>query len=115
MPRVLTNGQPTIIAYRWPISTRIKRRTAAVTAKELIVVGGPNGAGKSTFVAPFLADRPMPYLCADVIATEFQHLDATSQQIAAGREFLRRMEWQLTKEENFVSRRRFREEPCVRF
>jgi predicted ABC-type ATPase len=73
-----------------------------VPVKELIVVAGPNGAGKSTFAARILADRPMPYLCADMIATEFQHLDGMSQQIAAGREFLRRLELQLTKEENFV-------------
>jgi predicted ABC-type ATPase len=70
--------------------------------KELIVVAGPNGAGKSTFVARFLVDRPMPYLCAVLIAAEFQQLDATSQQIAAGREFLRRIELRLAKEESFI-------------
>ena len=70
--------------------------------KELIVVAGPNGAGKSTFVASFLSDNAWPYLCADVIATEFQHLDRMSQQIAAGREFLLRMEKQLAGEEKFI-------------
>ena len=73
-----------------------------VPRKELLVVAGPNGAGKSTFVASFLSERPCPCLCADLIATEFQHLDAVSQQVVAGREFLRRMEGQLTAGEDFV-------------
>jgi predicted ABC-type ATPase len=73
-----------------------------VATKELIVVAGPNGAGKSTFVEGFLADRPCPYLSADLIATEFADLDPLSQQIAAGREFLNRLEKQLSAAEGFV-------------
>ena len=73
-----------------------------VPTKELIVAAGPNGAGKSTFVGRFLAERPMPYLCADAIAAAFSHLDPMSQQIAAGREFLRRTEAQLAGEADFV-------------
>ena len=63
-----------------------------MSKKELTVVGGPNGAGKSTFVSAFLAGRPMPQLCADSIALEFQHLDPIERQVAAGREFLLRIE-----------------------
>jgi predicted ABC-type ATPase len=70
--------------------------------KELIVVAGPNGAGKSTFVNGFLAERGCPYLCADLIATEFKHLDPVSQQIAAGREFLRRANEQLSLHQVFI-------------
>lgn len=70
--------------------------------KELLVVGGPNGAGKSTFVATLLEERPRPYLCADLIALEFQHLDVVSRQLAAGREFIRRIELQLTASEDFI-------------
>jgi predicted ABC-type ATPase len=73
-----------------------------VPTKELIVVAGPNGAGKSTFIAEFLLERPCPYLSADLIATEFPHLDPVSQKVAAGREFLRRMEAQLSKADDFV-------------
>jgi len=73
-----------------------------VPTKELLVVAGPNGVGKSTFVGRFLTERPMPYLCADAIATELPHLDPTSQQFAAGREFLRRIEEQLAREVDFV-------------
>ncbi len=69
---------------------------------ELIVVGGPNGAGKSTFAAAYLAERPCPYLCADLIATEFQHLEPMSRQIAAGREFLSRSVEQLAKMDDFI-------------
>jgi len=70
--------------------------------KELIVVGGPNGSGKSTFVNGFLLDRPCPYLSADLIATEFPLLGPLSQQFAAGREFLNRIESQLDLNEDFV-------------
>jgi predicted ABC-type ATPase len=73
-----------------------------MAGKELIVVGGPNGAGKSTFVASFLRDRRCPYLCADLIATEFPDLDPISQQIAAGREFLERIEQQLGLNDDLI-------------
>jgi predicted ABC-type ATPase len=73
-----------------------------VPTKELIVVAGPNGAGKSTFVRRYLFERPCTYLCADLIATEFPHLDPMSQQVMAGREFLRRIEDQLAAESDFV-------------
>jgi predicted ABC-type ATPase len=70
-----------------------------VATKELIVVAGPNGAGKSTFVNSFLTERRWPYLSADLIAKEFPHLGPMSQQVAAGREFLQRLEEQLSKED----------------
>jgi predicted ABC-type ATPase len=73
-----------------------------VPAKELIVAAGPNGAGKSTFVAQFLSERPCPYLCADSIARELPYLDPISQQIAAGRAFLQRIEAQLGCDEDFI-------------
>lgn len=70
--------------------------------KELLVVGGPNGAGKSTFVASFLSERNIPYLCADLIATEFPHLAPMSQQVAVGRAFLERIERQLDESNEFI-------------
>ncbi|MEX2318192.1 MAG: AAA family ATPase [Pirellulales bacterium] len=73
-----------------------------MNSKELIVVGGPNGAGKSTFVAGFLSERPCPYLSADLIAKEFPDLDPLSQQIAAGREFLTRLDAQIKGTVDFV-------------
>jgi predicted ABC-type ATPase len=60
--------------------------------KELLVVGGPNGAGKSTFVTRLLRERHRAYLCVDLIAMEFKHLDTLSQQFEAGGEFIRRIE-----------------------
>ena len=71
-------------------------------SKELLVVGGPNGSGKSTFVAEYLTHHSRPYLCADLIATEFSHLDSLARQIEAGREFLRRAETQLSRDESFI-------------
>jgi len=41
-------------------------------------------------------------LCADLIATEFTHLDTLSQQVEAGREFVRRTEAQLTCDADFI-------------
>jgi predicted ABC-type ATPase len=73
-----------------------------VPQKELLVVGGPNGAGKSTFVASYLSEQPWPYLCADLIATEFRHLDAVAQQFEAGREFVRRREAQLDVDSDLI-------------
>jgi predicted ABC-type ATPase len=70
--------------------------------KDLIVVAGPNGAGKSTFVTGLLSQKPRPYLCADAIAAEYQHLESLAKQIAAGREFLRRAEQQLALSQDFV-------------
>lgn len=35
---------------------------------QLVVLAGPNGAGKSTFYKVFLAERPLPFLNADVVA-----------------------------------------------
>jgi predicted ABC-type ATPase len=73
-----------------------------LNTKELLVVGGPNGSGKSTFVSSYLADKPRPYLCADLIATEFGHLDILARQVEAGREFVRRSESQLARSEDFI-------------
>ncbi len=42
---------------------------------QLVVLAGPNGAGKSTFYKIFLAERPLPFLNADVIA-ENANLDS---------------------------------------
>jgi predicted ABC-type ATPase len=67
----------------------VKEPTEAcvVPRRELLVVAGPNGAVKSTFVGKFLSNQPWPYLCADLIAKDFPHLDPLTQQLAAGREF----------------------------
>lgn len=70
--------------------------------KELLVVGGPNGAGKSTFITSYLTEQQIPYLSADLIATEFSDLDPISRQVAAGREFLHRSEKQLLSDADVV-------------
>jgi predicted ABC-type ATPase len=44
----------------------------------------------------------LAYLCADLIAAVFTHLDVLSRQIEAGREFIRRSERQLEADVDFV-------------
>jgi predicted ABC-type ATPase len=70
--------------------------------KELLVVGGPNGAGKSTLVAGLLSDEPRCYLSADKIALELPIAEPLSLQFAAGEEFLRQCENQLSRDESFI-------------
>lgn len=70
--------------------------------KELLVVAGPNGAGKSTFISQLRTARPISYLSADLIALEFPLLDEVSRQLAAGREFIRRIELQLAANDDLV-------------
>jgi predicted ABC-type ATPase len=41
-----------------------------MTAPQLVVLAGPNGAGKSTFHDAFLAESPLPFLNADLLAAE---------------------------------------------
>ncbi|REJ72464.1 MAG: hypothetical protein DWQ34_00420 [Planctomycetota bacterium] len=66
-------------------------RGVSVSEKELIVVGGPNGAGKTTFAEEYVSLRKLPYISADAIAAELSPGDPGRAQIAASREFLRRM------------------------
>jgi len=70
--------------------------------KELIVVGGANGSGKTTFVRKVLTSHPYPYLSADAIAAELAPHDVASAQIAAGREFLLRIDEHLNRDQSFI-------------
>jgi len=70
--------------------------------KELIVVGGPNGSGKTTFAEEYVAIRGCEYVGADAIAAELSPDDPAKAQIAASREFLRRMAQATTGEASFV-------------
>lgn len=47
---------------------------------QLVVLAGPNGAGKSTFYKVFLAERPLPFLNADIVAA-----NADLDSVAAAR------------------------------
>ena len=70
--------------------------------KSLTVVGGPNGSGKTTFAEAYFAQQPQPFLSADSIAAELRPENPTAARIAAGREFLRRVERQLGGEDSFL-------------
>lgn len=60
--------------------------------KELLLVGGPNGAGKTTFANEYVAQKGCTYLGADAIAYELAPDDVASVAVAAGREFIYRLD-----------------------
>ena len=61
--------------------------------RHLTVVAGPNGSGKTTFAEAYVAERAGGvYLSADAIAAELSPADPTRARVAAGREFLRRVD-----------------------
>ena len=64
----------------------------ANTPKELLLVGGPNGAGKTTFATEYVAQKGCTYLGADAIAYEMAPDDVASVAVAAGREFIYRLD-----------------------
>lgn len=63
-----------------------------MSKKELIVVGGPNGAGKTTFAEGYVESFGVRYIGTDAIASELSPGNPTEAQIAASREFIRRVE-----------------------
>ena len=58
--------------------------------------------GKTTFAEEYLYLHARPYLSADAIAAELAPDDPTHERVAAGREFLRRMDQQLQTAKSFV-------------
>lgn len=73
-----------------------------MAAKELFVVAGPNGSGKTTFAEEFLTQQQCIYISVDRIAEEIASNDPTSARVAAGREFLHRLEERLSGTETFL-------------
>jgi predicted ABC-type ATPase len=73
-----------------------------VDGKELVIVGGPNGSGKTTFAQSFRAEHSYPYLSADLIAAELSPADPTAARVAAGREFLRRLDGYLAGSDSIL-------------
>jgi predicted ABC-type ATPase len=59
---------------------------------ELIIVGGANGSGKTTLALDLAALRGCPYLGADAIAEEISPGHPELVAIAAGKEFVRRVD-----------------------
>ena len=73
-----------------------------MTTKELIVVGGSNGAGKTTFADEYVARYGRNYVGADAIAAQLSPDDPANVQIAASREFLRRIDTAIAGSDSFV-------------
>ncbi|WP_350211618.1 AAA family ATPase [Botrimarina sp.] len=70
--------------------------------KRLLVVGGPNGAGKTTLARAYLASGDWLYLGADEIAKEMSPQRPESASVAAGREFVERLEAALNGGRNLL-------------
>ncbi|MDZ4658778.1 MAG: AAA family ATPase [Bythopirellula sp.] len=73
-----------------------------MSSKELIIVGGPNGAGKTTFALQYVALHKLQFLSADAIAAEIAPENPASAKIAAGREFLKRLELAIHSDQSLV-------------
>lgn len=67
-------------------------------AKELLIIAGPNGSGKTTFAKVFLKEKKFEFLNADEIAREKK----TKTNIAAGKEYFRRLELLRKKKSNIA-------------
>lgn len=70
--------------------------------KELIVVGGPNGSGKTTLAKELIADQNIAYISADDIAYEFAPSNPESVRVKAGKEFFKRLDAAISKEDNVL-------------
>ena len=69
---------------------------------QMIIVGGPNGAGKTTFVLETQGERSITYIGADQIAAEIRPDNPAAIAIAAGREFLRRINESIENQESII-------------
>ena len=58
----------------------------------VLIVGGPSGAGKTTLAEPYAEQKNQSYLAADRIAEEIDPDDPYAVRMAAGRQFLRRLD-----------------------
>ena len=58
----------------------------------VLIVGGPNGAGKTTLAVPSAEQTERPCLAADWIAAGLNPDDPYAARMAAGRQFLRRLD-----------------------
>lgn len=70
--------------------------------KQLIVVGGPNGSGKTTLALEILAEKDIKYISADDIAYELDPENPESVRVQAGKEFFKRLDVAVQKEENIL-------------
>jgi predicted ABC-type ATPase len=68
----------------------------------MIIVGGANGSGKTTFASRYFKDIGVPFLNADVIASELASEGVAQPMIAAGRIFFTRLREYLFNQKTFV-------------
>jgi predicted ABC-type ATPase len=70
--------------------------------KTLYIVSGANGNGKTTFAMNFAILENIEFINADEIAKQFDPTDIQKYKVKAGKEFFRRLESALDKENSFV-------------
>jgi len=69
---------------------------------ELIIVGGPNGCGKSTIAYEYSKVWGIKYLGADDIANELKNKGLLKSDVAAGKEFFRRLDGIFKKKSSII-------------
>ncbi|MEN1681809.1 MAG: AAA family ATPase [Planctomycetota bacterium] len=68
----------------------------------VLLVGGPNGSGKTSFARQALTTHDAEYLGADAIAAELAPKEPESAAIAAGREFVVRLNDRIEKKRSVI-------------
>ena len=86
----------------WCASCERNMSETQVTAKELIIVGGPNGAGKTTIGLEYASLHSTLFLSADAIAAEMSPDDPAAQRMAAGTQFIRKLDSALKGDTSLV-------------
>lgn len=71
-------------------------------AKILYIIAGANGSGKTTFAKEFAVLEDIEFINADEIAKEYDSNDLQKYKIKAGKEFFRRLEYSLSKDNSFA-------------
>lgn len=69
---------------------------------QVTIIAGPNGSGKTTFALKYLSLEEQPFLNADEIAKEISPEDVSKVQLAAGKEYFKRLSELVTTRESFI-------------
>lgn len=68
----------------------------------MVIIAGANGTGKTTFAKSYLETQNLPFLNADEIAKELNSSDVNKVQLAASREYFKRLNLFIEQGKSFV-------------